>query len=458
MNRLKDECEKAYKTWQEDLERCKSLEIEKEDKKIKKNQIDELLKENSLSTSLQEQKKLLSDKLDFIDNEKRELYKKKVRLAIRSVTLIKLYPRIEATLKIIEKKGDSGDYSVLLSRKQLENILKNAIEKAETDHQADCPVCGSGLTMHQILYIQKIISRQTIDDDTSLTLRALKEDLLAAKEEIIGFKDTYQNILHEEIELQDEYSETEKQYNDVSEKLTRLGAVRDENGKLIDFSKLESDNRKLGSDISSLDQAIGAAKVLSNNHESTYIAKNKEYEEAVERENDDAESQKVINVLGMVIENLTTVKNSITYEVRMKLEAITKKIFMKVVKKKESFGKISISDSYLLSLYDVYGQLMTGSSSETEYMMLAYSYTLAIHEASGHNCPLVIDSPLGRVSGEIRTNTVSTLLEISKRKQIIMLFTEDEYSERVKKIFDGKAVMRTIDIDKHEKSWEESTL
>lgn len=99
----------------------------------------------------------------------------------------------------------------------------------------------------------------------------------------------------------------------------------------------------------------------------------------MERENDDAESQKVINVLGMVIENLTTVKNSITYEVRMKLEAITKKIFMKVVKKKESFGKISISDSYLLSLYDVYGQLMTGSSSETEYMMLAYSYTLAIH-------------------------------------------------------------------------------
>lgn len=255
----------------------------------------------------------------------------------------------------------------------MENILKDAIEKAETDHQADCPVCGSGLIHAQILYIQKIISRQTIDDDTSLTLRALKEDLLAAKEEIIGFKDTYQNILHEEIELQDEYSETEKQYNDVSEKLTRLGAVRDENGKLIDFSKLESDNRKLGSDISSLDQAIGAAKVLSNNHESTYIAKNKEYEEAMERENDDAESQKVINVLGMVIENLTTVKNSITYEVRMKLEAITKKIFMKVVKKKESFGKISISDSYLLSLYDVYGQLMTGSSSETEYMMLAYS-------------------------------------------------------------------------------------
>ena len=155
----------------------------------------------------------------------------------------------------------------------------------------------------------------------------------------------------------------------------------------------------------------------------------------------------------MVKTNLTSVKNSLASDVRNKLEEITRKIFMSVVRKKETFGKVSISDSYHLSLYDEYGQEMTGSSSATEYMILAYSYTLAIHEASGHNCPLVIDSPLGRVSGEIRETTADMLLETSRNKQIIMLFTEDEYSERVRNLFKGKAQMQTITLADNEKTW-----
>ena len=77
---------------------------------------------------------------------------------------------------------------------------------------------------------------------------------------------------------------------------------------------------------------------------------------------------------------------------------------------------------------------MTGSLSATEQMALAYAFTLAIHSASGKNCPLVIDSPLGRVSDENRENMAKALKEVSKEKQIIMLFTPDEYSEAVSPI------------------------
>ena len=69
-------------------------------------------------------------------------------------------------------------------------------------------------------------------------------------------------------------------------------------------------------------------------------------------------------------------------------------------------------------------------------MALAYSFTLAIHKTSGRNCPLVVDSPLGRVSDENRVNMAKELLKISKDKQIIMLFTPDEYSSEVADIYD----------------------
>ena len=73
-------------------------------------------------------------------------------------------------------------------------------------------------------------------------------------------------------------------------------------------------------------------------------------------------------------------------------------------------------------------------------MALAYAFTLAIHETSGQNCPLVVDSPLGRVSDENRENMARELLKISKHKQIIMLFTPDEYSAEVKDIYGNTTV------------------
>ena len=119
--------------------------------------------------------------------------------------------------------------------------------------------------------------------------------------------------------------------------------------------------------------------------------------------------------------------------------------------KRNTFGSLSINDSYEITVLNKAGNEMTGSLSATEYMALAYSFTLAIHEASGKNCPLVVDSPLGRVSDENRENMARELLEVSKEKQIIMLFTPDEYSEDVSKVYDGTiASIRDISLSSDE--------
>lgn len=93
---------------------------------------------------------------------------------------------------------------------------------------------------------------------------------------------------------------------------------------------------------------------------------------------------------------------------------------------------------------------MTGSLSATEQMALAYAFTLAIHKASGKNCPLVIDSPLGRVSDDNREKMAAALKEVSKNKQIIMLFTPDEYSAEVRTIYEGTAVVKELVLSEDE--------
>ena len=129
----------------------------------------------------------------------------------------------------------------------------------------------------------------------------------------------------------------------------------------------------------------------------------------------------------------------------------TWKRFDAMIWKKNTFGSLAINDSYELSVYNTTRNEMTGSLSATEYMALAYSFTLAIHDASGKNCPLVVDSPLGRVSDDNRANMAEELMKVSKKKQIIMLFTPDEYSDEVRALYDVNAAsIRNISLSDDE--------
>lgn len=83
-------------------------------------------------------------------------------------------------------------------------------------------------------------------------------------------------------------------------------------------------------------------------------------------------------------------------------------------------------------------------------MALAYSFTLAVHEISGKNCPLVIDSPLGRVSDANRERMAQALLDVAKEKQIIMLFTPDEYSPAVASLYERAATVRRLKLSADE--------
>ena len=75
------------------------------------------------------------------------------------------------------------------------------------------------------------------------------------------------------------------------------------------------------------------------------------------------------------------------------------------------------------------------SCSAAERELLALAFTLAVHEVSGFNSFLLIDTPVGRVSDMNRNNFAQVLLDVSKTKQIILAVTPSEYSDELKKIF-----------------------
>ena len=149
--------------------------------------------------------------------------------------------------------------------------------------------------------------------------------------------------------------------------------------------------------------------------------------------------EKQVALLYEITSDFKTIQQKIMLVVKDEIERSTWNMFDAMIWKKHTFKSLSIDDNYEISVKNMNNKEIMGSLSATEYMALAYSFTLAIHEASGKNCPLVVDSPLGRVSDENREKMANELLKVAKDKQIIMLFTPDEYSKEVRNVYEGNA-------------------
>ena len=67
--------------------------------------------------------------------------------------------------------------------------------------------------------------------------------------------------------------------------------------------------------------------------------------------------------------------------------------------------------------------------SAAERELLALSFTLALHKISGFDSPILIDTPVARVSDDPE-KTLQISFRSKQNKQIILLFTQQNTQKR----------------------------
>ncbi len=206
---------------------------------------------------------------------------------------------------------------------------------------------------------------------------------------------------------------------------------------VIDVSKIEKERTQKQEELTIKTKRQGANELSIKNSEERLEILDKEAKEMEKKANKNKALQKQMKVLNDLTSCFNQVKKQLMDKIKVEIEENTWNTFKNMIWKKETFNNLKIDEDYQMSVYNNNLNDMTGSLSATESMALAYSFTLAIHETSGKNCPLVVDSPLGRVSDDNRKNMANELLKISQKKQIILLFTSDEYSKEVAEIYDS---------------------
>lgn len=405
----------------------------------KREQADEVLRGFAPIKSLQNERKRLENDLDKCDGEKKKLSNDRSEFIRKYIILIKLYPRVRKTLELIRQKEEGGDLPPSVDKTQIKRVLEHLDEP--------CPLCAGKIDETGRQHLENLLNQISVSSKTSNYLKEIKGSLEYYDEEVHKYHARKEAIKQREMDLEEQTKKIEDRLATINATLVNYA----ESDGQINVSEVEKNRSQLISQISTADMEIGSSSNAIKSYTTQIESIQKKIDEEEKKLNTKNGLKKQIHVLVQIEDYFKRIKDSITDTMRKEIEITTWNFFDSMIWKHNTFGKISISDNYSVAVYNQEDTIMTGSLSATEQMALAYAFTLAIHEASGKNCPLVIDSPLGRVSDDNRENMAKALMNVSKEKQIIMLFTPDEYSSSVRDMYENVADVRTLQLSADEK-------
>ena len=149
-----------------------------------------------------------------------------------------------------------------------------------------------------------------------------------------------------------------------------------------------------------------------------------EYETRLDKEFRKDSSQRYlkrkIDFCQVALDELRKVRDSLLDSVQETVKKYTKEYFLKFLWKKDTYEDVSIDEDYRMTARHVHGYDVLMGLSKGEKLILALSFMAALRKITGFGFPLLIDTPLGRVSGEPRHNIAVTLPDIMGDNQVTL--------------------------------------
>ena len=145
-----------------------------------------------------------------------------------------------------------------------------------------------------------------------------------------------------------------------------------------------------------------------------------------------AHEQSVLDIISKII-NQTL--RDLQEKIRIEVETKTFKNFKNIMYKEQSgisqLKSFTIKPDYSVQLVDNRDSPALSTLSKGEKLFLALSFISALKESTGYTFPLVIDTPLARVSGISRVLLSKALPYFLPDEQIIFLATSSEFCDPV---------------------------
>ena len=411
--------------------------------------------------------KELKEKLEGLNKEyieaKKKVHEYSVKLSNTDINRInylqkekvKVMRRIdEAEGRIGEKKNEfisklidtAPTIFAYLPMKEMSRILEKRLEKSGGAGQI--PPDINKIFLKKLLDTGKCICSCDLNENEKNRKEIIKlyngiDEISNISAEIIKENINISNILSSISNFKTEYSkdgkeikEMEKQIKKDNEELkaidTEIGNCNVEEVQMWHrrFNEYNDEENKINRDIGRLEYQISEIVNQSARLDT-------DLEKELRKENKNEVIVQYVIFCKRCIQALTEIKDDIMEEVRREIEEKTKSQFFELIWKKSSYKDVKIDKDYNISVYNRDGLSGLGTLSKGETQVLALSFMAALNKVSGFNSPIVIDTPLGRISKEPKEKIASRLSDYLKGKQVVLLVTDEEYTKEVrKKLYD----------------------
>jgi len=181
-----------------------------------------------------------------------------------------------------------------------------------------------------------------------------------------------------------------------------------------------------------LSEEVGKLKLMVKSTESRITEMEKERNKELRNQ---TKYQELVSLLDFCQDALTVAiaaKAKVMEDVRREIEEQTREHFLNMIWKEKTYTNVEIGEDYNVSVKHVSGCESIGTLSAGERQVLALSFVAALNNVSGFDAPLIIDTPLGRISSEPRTKIAKALPSCFSERQVILLMTDEEYTPTVR--------------------------
>lgn len=416
-------CEDELKNTEVQIEECKKeIEISKDELKEIGNKLQGIPDTESLES---ERRRLIQDR-----KHKTELYEaKKIEkqdLLFDSQKAIMLRQVIAEALAIINEKKRNKEIPPTIDKHLLEEIIRSKT----------CIICGTQLDNEKETKVKSLLESISISSIVSQTLLNMENPLLLYKDKISEFSDKLKEITHEIDNYYKSLENIEQQINIIDKKLSGYNATK--------IVKLQEQRKSFEDSLEYNQKLLGQLEMKKKESEEQLSGLKEQYETEMDKEKRFQLIKKQIRFCSKAFELVKNIEETILNETRERIEKETNEIFFELIWKKKTFRKINIEPDFNINIIHSDGYDCLGSLSSAEREVLALSFTLALQSISGYAAPILIDTPVARVSDELRTNFAKVLTNVSINQQTILLFTPSEYSKEISELLDRENSVKFI--------------
>lgn len=347
----------------------------------------------------------IQGRLDYAESGKREY-------VLKHLFEILILPHIKKTLEMIKEKTNEGILPPKIQETFLRELLENRL----------C-ICGNDIS-------EGLSSRREVEN----LLRKAKYSQISGLCTELKFK---LEPMQRTDDVIDELNKYDKTINEYRTQREQKKSERDELAARIDstniesIQKLQSEKNILESEDTELNQKLGYNKRILEDEKRTYQSLETEYNKALSQDARHKHVMRQMEFCNKALVELDRIRSELLDEVRNTVQRYTKEYFLQFLWKKDTYDDVTIDDQYNITARHIDGYEVRTGLSKGEKLVLALAFMSALRKITGFGFPLLIDTPLGRVSGEPRHNIACLLPDFLKNNQVTLLVTDTEYQSSI---------------------------